>query len=122
VSYELDVYAQRVDSTGTLSTPTGIKDHTQTPTFSLYPPAPNPGSGRVEFRFKLPSASDVSIGIYDVRGRRVRMDRIGEVGIGEQRYLFDGRDEAGRLVPSGVYFVRLSADNLVRTQKFVVSH
>jgi hypothetical protein len=122
VLHEYDVYAQRVDSTGTLSTPTGIRDERQTPAFAFYPPAPNPGSGRVEFRFTLSAASEVTIEIFDVVGRPVRMERIGEMGPGEQRHFFDGRDETGHLVPSGVYFVRVSAGNLISTQKFVVSH
>jgi hypothetical protein len=120
--WERDVYAQRVDSTGACSTPTGIRDHGRSPTFALYPPAPNPGSGRVDFRFNLPVASEVSIEIYDVAGRPVRMERVGKMDGGEQRYFFDGRDGAGNVVPSGVYFVRVSAGSLVRTQKFVVSH
>jgi hypothetical protein len=122
VSYEFDVYAQRIDSSGACSTPTGIRDQRQTPTFMLYPPAPNPGTGRVDLRFSLPAVSELTIEIYDVAGRPVRTERVGEVGRGEQHYFFDGRDEAGHLVPSGVYFVRVSTGNLVRTQKFVVSH
>jgi hypothetical protein len=44
------------------------------------------------------------------------------MGRGEQRHFFDGRDETGHLVPSGVYFVRVSAGNLISTQKFVITH
>jgi hypothetical protein len=118
---DYDVYAQRVDSTGACSTPTGIRDQRQTPAFALYPPVPNPGSGQVEFRFSLSAASEVTIETFDVAGRPVRMERIGKMNDGEQRYFFDGRDGAGHVVPSGVYFVRVSAGNQVRTQKFVIS-
>jgi hypothetical protein len=116
-----DVYAQRVDSTGALSTPTGIKASEGPPTFDLFPPVPNPGRGVAEFRFYLSTSTEVVIEIYDVTGRPVKSDRLGTLDRGQNRYLFNGVNDAGSTVPSGVYFARVSVGGLVRTQKFVIS-
>jgi hypothetical protein len=118
---EYDVYAQRVDSVGALSTPTGIESSNDSPAFELSPPIPNPGGGVAELGFYLPTPSEVVIEIYDVVGRLVRSERIGTLGRGQDRYVFNGEDDAGNTVPSGVYFARVSAGNQVRTQKFVIS-
>jgi len=70
---------------------------------------PNPvRAGRgVSLAFDLAdAAADVALEILDVRGRRIA--RIGPVRAAPGRRVFawDGRDDAGRAVPAGVYFVR----------------
>jgi hypothetical protein len=116
-----DVYAQRIDSTGALSTPTGIEPSNDSPVFELSPAIPNPAGGVMELQFYLPTRSQVAIEIYDVLGRRVRSERIGTLGRGQNQYIFDGKNDMGNTVPSGVYFARVSVGGLVRTQKFVIS-
>ena len=48
--------------------------------------------------------------IYDAQGRRVRMLASGEFGPGRHRARWDGTDDRGRTVASGVYFARLRVD------------
>ena len=69
---------------------------------------PNPSSGRTSLRFSTPEQTDVQLTIYDVRGRLVRSLANGTRGIGSHVVNWDGRDHAGRSVPTGTYFGRLT--------------
>jgi len=68
---------------------------------------PNPFNPRVTVAFRLAAPAAGDIAIYDLAGRRVRALAGGELPAGEQRLSWDGRDDHGRLLPSGVYFCRL---------------
>jgi hypothetical protein len=58
--------------------------------------------------FHLEAARVVSVGVYDLQGRRVRDLSVQEERpSGEHRLPWDGRDEGGRLVPPGMYLVRI---------------
>ncbi len=76
---------------------------------ALLPAAPNPFNPTTDFRFSLKSEGAVSLGIYDLRGRKV-LELANEVfGAGEHIVRWEGRDSRGQRVPSGVYFVRMQA-------------
>jgi len=86
----------------------------------FYPNYPNPFNSRTLFRFSLPGRSRVSLRIYDVMGREVRIliaGRLEEAGIHE--VLWDGRDKNGESVSSGIYVVFLRSDLGMRRQKVV---
>jgi hypothetical protein len=67
--------------------------------------APNPFNPRTTIRFVLEQTGNVDVTIYDPRGRRVRALHRGEMIAGEARLPWDGRDDAGADVVSGVYLV-----------------
>lgn len=69
---------------------------------------PNPFNPSTTIAFTLAEPSPVAVGIYDVRGRRVRTLVDSDYGMGRNSVAWDGRDDAGRRVPSGVYFCRLT--------------
>lgn len=69
---------------------------------------PNPTRGDVELRFALPRPVVPRLNIYDSTGRRVRGLEDANVRAGVQSVLWDGRNDQGALVPSGVYFARVS--------------
>jgi flagellar hook assembly protein FlgD len=58
--------------------------------------------------------------VYDVLGRHVRTLVKGVVPAGDQEVVWDGRDDSGNLVSSGVYFYQLRAGNVVETQRMVL--
>jgi flagellar hook assembly protein FlgD len=60
-------------------------------------------------RFELPKASHVSLVIYDLGGRQITQLESGVKTAGVHLVRWDGRDNAGNRVPSGVYFYRLEA-------------
>jgi len=80
---------------------------------------PNPSRGTTRFAFTLPSRVQASLRIVDVQGRAIRrlVDR--PLGPGEHSALWDGRDESGRTMGTGVYFVELS-DGRNRVHRRVV--
>ena len=57
----------------------------------------------------LPERRAVQLGVYSVTGRRVRKLVAGDVEAGVWDARWDGRDDDGRGVASGVYFVKLAA-------------
>jgi len=81
---------------------------------------PNPFNPSTEIEVRLPEAMDVELSVYDTGGRLVARLFSGEDGPGVRRYRWDGRDELGRAVPSGVYFYRLRAGKQVLSRKMVL--
>jgi photosystem II stability/assembly factor-like uncharacterized protein len=69
---------------------------------------PNPFNPRTLVRFRSP-ATEVCLDVYDARGRRVRELFAGRVSAGLHSLLFDGRDDHGTELASGVYLLRLTA-------------
>ena len=67
-----------------------------------------PGAqGRV--RFTLPASADVTLDLYDARGRRVRQVASGHLGAGPHEAALDVMGADGRQLDTGVYFLRLAA-------------
>ena len=87
----------------------------------LEPNHPNPFNPVTEIRYSLAQAAPVRLGVYDVAGRLVRLlvSERREAGAGTARW--DGCDERGRGVSSGVYFARLDAGGLSRVIKMVLA-
>jgi flagellar hook assembly protein FlgD len=71
-------------------------------------------------RYELPKASDVEIAVFDAPGRRLAVVDRGRKAAGENACRWDGRDASGRLVQSGVYFLRLRASSGEAVRKMVV--
>jgi hypothetical protein len=74
----------------------------------LHAPYPNPpGADGTVVRFDLVQGADVRIEVFDVAGRRVASLAQGPFAAGVHRAPWDGRDEQGRRLGAGVYFVRM---------------
>jgi transposase len=84
---------------------------------ALSAPAPNPLRGATALRLALPRSAAVAAAVYDQQGRVVRTLLAGPQPAGEHTLRWDGRDEAGRAVPSGMYFVRCTVDGRVLTRR-----
>jgi YVTN family beta-propeller protein len=82
--------------------------------------APNPMRTASEIFFSLTERSCVELAVYDVRGRMVRRLAGGLFDPGQHARIWDGRDARNRRLPSGVYFTRLKADEIVETAKLVL--
>ncbi|MCP4570792.1 MAG: hypothetical protein GY838_00410 [bacterium] len=87
-------------------------------------PDPNPSYGRTMFSFAIPGPAGVQVEVYDLRGYRVRQVRRTEMNAGQHVVPFDGRDDSGRLLASGIYYARLSVRgsgvDRVLSRKFTV--
>jgi hypothetical protein len=69
---------------------------------------PNPIHGLANVEFSLAEPGRVSVTMYGVDGRAVRRLSSGAREAGRYRLTWDGRDDSGRLVPSGIYFVHMT--------------
>jgi hypothetical protein len=68
---------------------------------------PNPFNPSTTISFTLPSAGSARLSVYDITGRKVRELVNGQMGAGVHSVVWDGRDEGGNAVSSGLYFSRL---------------
>jgi hypothetical protein len=69
---------------------------------------PNPGAGARNFFFRLESAGEVTLEIFDVAGRLVATPFDHTLSAGPHRLGWDGRGSAGERIESGIFFARLS--------------
>jgi hypothetical protein len=69
--------------------------------------SPNPFNPQTRLAFDLATAGDVRLGVYDLQGRRVRSLADGPWPAGRHNLTWDGLDDAGNHVASGLYLARL---------------
>jgi len=67
----------------------------------------NPFTDRATLQLSLPAAGDVDLSVFDVEGRAVRSLAQGFLAPGVRSFVWDGTDDRGAPVASGVYFARL---------------
>jgi len=87
---------------------------------ALEPALPNPTRAGSWIHFSLGQNGPANMSVFDVSGRRVRTLLAGEAAEGAASLFWDGRDEAGRELASGVYFYRLQAGERSLTRKLVL--
>mgnify|MGYP001111153370 CR=1 FL=1 len=98
---------------------TGIGDATYS--FGLKQASPNPFAGETSIAYSVPTDGGyVEIGIFDVTGREVRRLMSERMPAGGGQAVWDGLDNAGRRVSSGVYFARLDIDGLTASGKLIM--
>jgi hypothetical protein len=89
--------------------------------FALHPNVPNPFNPTTSIRFDVPAGGgDVTLRVYDVGGRLVRTLVDGPQAQGTRTVTWDGLDEAGNAVATGMYFYRLTAPSFDKTMKMVL--
>jgi len=81
--------------------------------------APNPATGSVVVQFAVPTTAAATIRIFDLNGRRVATVLDATVSAGRSMR-WEGRDDDGRLVPSGTYLVRLESGGRSVTRRLAV--
>ncbi len=82
----------------------------------LQPVIPNPARGRALLNYSIATRGNVSLSITSVDGRHVRDVARGALEPGRYSFSWDGTDEHGARVGSGIYFVRLETQGLTRTR------
>ncbi len=92
------------------------------PRIALAQNTPNPFRGDgTTIHYQLAEAGNVSLAIFDVAGRQVRQLVRGPQGASSHQVTWDGRTEAGRWAPNGVYFYTLEAPGVTATRRMVLS-
>ena len=81
---------------------------------------PNPFNPETAIRFELPKISFVTIQVYNTLGQKIRTLIAEQKPVGVHIIKWDGKDDYGRNVSSGVYFYSLETDNFRQVKKMVL--
>jgi flagellar hook assembly protein FlgD len=95
-------------------------DHIKPSDFSLSQNYPNPFNPVTNFQFTLPKSSHVKIEIFNIVGQKVATLVDGDMKPGLYTADWNGRDESGRTVSSGIYFYRMQAGDFSDMKKMVL--
>jgi hypothetical protein len=79
------------------------------------------GNPTTQIRYQLPQAVQVSLTIYNMLGQEVRKLVNAKQPAGYHTAIWDGRDNSGRPVPTGVYHYRLQAGSFTMTKKMLMA-
>jgi hypothetical protein len=88
--------------------------------FELYQNHPNPFNSETVIRFNLEKPAEVTLVIYNSLGQKVRTLLQGRVKAGLNSVSWDGKDEKGKAVSSGVYLYELKSGALTETKRMVL--
>lgn len=83
----------------------------------LHPATPNPFNPRTTLRFDLDRDGPVRLEVVDLGGRRVRALLAGSFAAGTHEAVWDGRDDEGTAVASGVYLVQLQGSDFAEARR-----
>ena len=101
---------------------TGIPDEeVEIPTeYQLFQNYPNPFNPETTIRFALPKSSAVKLIIYDILGREVATLINTEMNPGVINFTWNGRNNYGARVSSGIYFYRIATPEFTKTMKMIL--
>lgn len=88
--------------------------------FKLSQNYPNPFNSSTTIIFGMPMPGEVKIEIYDVLGKRVYRNLLSENLIAFHRFVWDGKDNRGNALPSGIYFYRFSQGASAIARKMIL--
>jgi hypothetical protein len=104
-----------------VSPATAVDDEVPVARASLHAAVPNPFNPSTVIRYDVPAPGvHVRIVVYDVTGRRVATLVDGHKAAGEKRVTWDGSNDHGAEVATGVYFYRMTAPGFSQTRKMVL--
>lgn len=90
--------------------------------FALYQNSPNPFNPSTTIAYDLPEATDVTLTVYNLSGQKVATLVTGKQKAGHYEVEWDGQDESGQAVASGVYLYRLETgkQGFVETRRMML--
>ncbi|MCK4447208.1 MAG: DUF2341 domain-containing protein [Candidatus Marinimicrobia bacterium] len=87
--------------------------------FCLYPNYPNPFNPLTVISYDLPKDGHVELVVYNMRGGKVTTLMKGNQEAGSYKVNWDGRNENGEIVSSGIYFLRIVSGSYSKTNKMI---
>ncbi len=102
-------------------TQTAVETETPLAGVSLMQAYPNPFNPKTTIRFELAEAGEARLEIFDATGRRLSTLLNERLTAGQHITSWNGRDDAGRALPSGLYFAKLTAPDHESATKLVLS-
>jgi len=113
-----DIYAGRLSPNGTAAS-VAPADVAPAKDLTVRLLTANPVGGEVRLALELAGASMLEADVFDAHGRRVRRLGGSELAAGTHTLSWDGRSDAGREEPSGIYFLRVRAGSGAEVLKLV---
>jgi hypothetical protein len=89
-------------------------------TFQLWQNYPNPFNPATKIKFDLPEVSHVILRVFDISGRAVRTLKNEMAQAGSYEAIWDGREDIGRTVASGIYFFKLETKKFTAVRKGIL--
>jgi len=89
-------------------------------TYGLNQNYPNPFNPSTRIEYQIPHAQQVEIVVYDIRGRKVAVLENGFRKAGRYEIEWNGVDQAGRPVATGIYLLRMKAGSFQKTIKMML--
>ncbi len=119
LNYSYGVVREGVELSRSPAVAVTIKSLPQVQT-QLLANVPNPFNPQTRIRFSLAHDQPVRVSVFDLTGRLVKVLVNERRSAGENSVAWQGRDDAGRPVASGAYYVRLESDDQVDHQKIMM--
>ena len=102
-------------------TQTGVESDTPLAENILLQAHPNPFNPKTNLRYELSEGAEVRLEMFDISGRRLATLHTGFQTAGTYDVTWDGSNDSGRLLPSGIYFAKVSAADRVDVTKLVLA-
>jgi hypothetical protein len=118
LSGRVDAFPAQCDDQSVATEPT--PDNPLPPVRIPFSVSPVPANPAVTIRFQLDRAGSASLLVHDARGRVVAELAAGQLASGPHTFTWNGLDDAGHTLPSGVYLVRLSTEDVLLTKRAVL--
>ena len=80
---------------------------------------PNPFNPNTKIDFFIPKKNNININIYSIKGDKVKNLFTGDIKTGYHSINWDGKNDNGNELPSGVYFLKLNYDNKFISRKLI---
>jgi flagellar hook assembly protein FlgD len=86
----------------------------------LFQNYPNPFNSQTVITFQIKTAAKVKLEVYNLLGNKIQTLVDEDIGAGYYSESWDGKDENGLQVSTGIYFYRLRANNYTQTKKLLI--
>ena len=116
-SYSFFQYSPRI--VYTLSDGVSNSDHSIPQAQFAISSHPNPFSDKSTITVKLPEPGQCKLSIYNIKGQRIRTHNISAKTAGDHIFLWDGKDDKGKQLSGGIYFVVLEKGKYKASRKIL---
>lgn len=90
--------------------------------FNLFYNYPNPFNSSTHFIFTVNETEikNIEITIYDILGRKIKQIDVGHINLGINNVSWNGLDNFGKQVPSGLYIIKLKGSDKIKVKKLLL--
>jgi len=95
-------------------------DLPETGSIQLHQNTPNPFNPTTTISFSIPNESKVDLSIYNIKGQKIKQLISDQLSAGQHSVVWNGKDDNGKSVSSGIYFYKLKTANFEKTKKMIL--